>query len=74
MVRWIGIILAGLLVAVYVVVVLIPEFAQAGGLPGNFVSLTWPLALIVFGLLAMFGGSAFARKQAAKKVAEGKNE
>jgi len=64
----IPLILAAVLVAVYVAIVVVPAFSSAHGIPGNFLSLIWPPALIVLGLTAML----WARSLISKKPAEGK--
>jgi len=64
----IPLILVAILVAAYVAIVVVPAFSSAHGIPGNFLSLIWPPALIVLGLAAML----WARSLVAKKAAEGK--
>jgi hypothetical protein len=68
--RGIAIFLFVALLATYVFVVMVPAFAQAGGIPADLVSLAWPPALMVigFGCLQVFGALA------KKKAAEGKKE
>jgi len=66
------------LLIIYIVVILLPAFQNAGGIPPDFLSLIWPPALMVVGYAVLFFGSGWIKKQAeeqaAKKAAEGKKE
>jgi hypothetical protein len=62
----IPLIFAFLLVAVYVIVVLVPAFSKAGGVPDDVGSLIWPPALIVIGLGAIRCGRSWMARKAAE--------
>jgi hypothetical protein len=62
----IPLVLAVLLVAVYIVIVLVPAFSKAGGVPDNVLSLIWPPLLIVIGIGAMTWGRIWLAKKAAE--------
>ena len=76
--RSIAVFLFFALLVTYIVVVLVPAFQSAGGIPPDFLSLIWPPALMVIGYATLFFGSGWVKKQAeeqaAKKAAEGKKE
>jgi hypothetical protein len=55
-----------ILVAAYIIVVLVPAFSKAGGMPDNVLSLIWPPALIVIGLSAMMWGRLWLTRKAAE--------
>jgi len=53
------------LLATYIVVVLVPAFWRANGVPSDFLSLIWPPALMVIGYGCLYGVTGLAKKNIA---------
>jgi hypothetical protein len=65
--RKVAVILFFALLATYIVVVLVPAFSRANGVPADFLSLIWPPALMVIGYGCLYGFTGLAKKNAAEK-------